>query len=48
MGIAGGDAPFGVDMYRKIFELVLRLKGNYVWPASAYSLCARFKANSSR
>lgn len=25
-------------MYEKIFELVLRLKGNYVWPASASSM----------
>lgn len=35
VGVAGGDAPFGMEMYEKIFELVLRLKGNYVWPASA-------------
>ena len=26
--------PFQVNMYEKVFELLLRLKGNYTWPAS--------------
>ncbi|KAK0635441.1 hypothetical protein B0T17DRAFT_612306 [Bombardia bombarda] len=26
-------SPFITDFYKRIFELVLRLKGNYVWPA---------------
>jgi hypothetical protein len=30
--------PFQVNMYEKVFELLLRLKGNYAWPASE-SLC---------
>lgn len=28
-----GDGTIGPELYRRIFELVLRLKGNYVWPA---------------
>ena len=40
----GKDAPpFQVGMYEKVFELVLRLKGNYIWPASKLSL---FEARS--
>jgi hypothetical protein len=30
------DAPFQVEVYEKFFELLLRLKGNYMWPASRY------------
>ncbi|KAK1780376.1 hypothetical protein QBC45DRAFT_391425 [Copromyces sp. CBS 386.78] len=26
-------SPFITDFYKRIFELVLRMKGNYVWPA---------------
>ncbi|KAK3398998.1 hypothetical protein B0T20DRAFT_188225 [Sordaria brevicollis] len=26
-------SPFVTDFYKRIFELVLRMKGNYVWPA---------------
>jgi hypothetical protein len=29
-----GEPPFQVGMYEKMFELCLRLKGNYMWPAS--------------
>lgn len=32
----GDRPPFQVEMYAKIFELLLRLKGNYMWPASMY------------
>ena len=32
--IPKGQPPFQVGMYEKVFELVLRLKGNYLWPAS--------------
>lgn len=28
-----GEATIGVKTYEKIFELLLRLKGNYIWPA---------------
>jgi len=31
-------SPFTVEFYKLIFELVLRLKGNYVWPAMWSSL----------
>ena len=27
--------PFQIGLYEKVFELLLRLKGNYLWPASA-------------
>ncbi|MCI8306623.1 MAG: hypothetical protein HFH14_01110 [Lachnospiraceae bacterium] len=27
------DGTIGPELYRKIFELILRLKGNYIWPA---------------
>lgn len=30
----GDKPPFQVEMYAKAFELLLRLKGNYMWPAS--------------
>jgi hypothetical protein len=30
--------PFQVGLYEKVFELLLRLKGNYVWPASKSAL----------
>ncbi len=30
----GDRPPFQVEMYEKVFELLLRLKGNYLWPAS--------------
>jgi len=26
--------PFQTGMYEKVFELLLRLKGNHMWPAS--------------
>jgi hypothetical protein len=32
--IKDGEPPFQVGMYEKMFELCLRLKGNYMWPAS--------------
>ena len=28
--------PFQTDLYEKVFELCLRLRGNYMWPASEY------------
>ena len=28
-----GEETIGVHTYEKIFELILRLKGNYIWPA---------------
>ena len=28
-----GDGTIGPETYQKIFELILRLKGNYIWPA---------------
>ncbi len=28
-----GDGMIGPEAYQKIFELILRLKGNYIWPA---------------
>ncbi len=28
-----GEETIGVKTYEKIFELILRLKGNYIWPA---------------
>jgi hypothetical protein len=30
----GDRPPFQVEMYARAFELLLRLKGNYMWPAS--------------
>jgi len=30
----GDGPPFQVGLYEKVFELLLRLKGNYAWPAS--------------
>lgn len=27
------DGTIGPELYRKIYELILRLKGNYIWPA---------------
>ncbi|ORX34409.1 hypothetical protein BD324DRAFT_635737 [Kockovaella imperatae] len=35
-GIAEGP-PFQVGLYEKVFELLLRLKGNYLWPAMWHS-----------
>lgn len=32
----GDRPPFQVGMYEKAFELLLRLKGNYAWPASEW------------
>lgn len=32
--IPKSEPPFQVGMYEKMFELLLRLKGNYFWPAS--------------
>jgi len=29
----GGVANYGHEFYTKLFELILRLKGNYLWPA---------------
>ncbi len=29
----GGSGTMGAAIYAKIFELILRLKGNYIWPA---------------
>jgi hypothetical protein len=29
----GGVANYGREFYTKLFELILRLKGNYLWPA---------------
>lgn len=39
-GIPKSDPPFQVGMYEQVFEVLLRLKGNYFWPASTslYSL----------
>ncbi len=31
--IPGGVADYGREFYTKLFELLLRLKGNYLWPA---------------
>jgi hypothetical protein len=31
--IPGGVADYGREFYSKLFELILRLKGNYLWPA---------------
>jgi hypothetical protein len=30
----GDKPPFQVGMYEKVFELLLRMRGNYLWPAS--------------
>lgn len=30
----GDKPPFQEEFYKKVFELLLRLKGNYLWPAS--------------
>jgi hypothetical protein len=32
--IPSHEPPFQVGMYEKVFEFVLRMKGNYFWPAS--------------
>jgi hypothetical protein len=32
--IPSPEPPFQVGMYEKVFEFVLRMKGNYFWPAS--------------
>ncbi|KAL7425257.1 hypothetical protein Q5752_000945 [Cryptotrichosporon argae] len=39
-GIAPGQPPFQAAMYEKVFELVLRLRGNYMWPAMWASMFA--------
>ncbi len=31
--IPGGVANYGREFYTRLFELILRLKGNYLWPA---------------
>ena len=31
--VPGGVADYGREFYTKLFELILRLKGNYLWPA---------------
>ncbi len=31
--IPGGVANYGKEFYTRLFELILRLKGNYLWPA---------------
>ncbi|HUW91976.1 MAG TPA: glycosyl hydrolase 115 family protein [Bacteroidales bacterium] len=31
--VPGGVANYGSEFYSRIFELILRLKGNYLWPA---------------
>lgn len=33
-GIPSSEPPFQVGIYEKVFEFVLRMKGNYFWPAS--------------
>jgi len=33
MTALAGVANFGHEFYQKVFELILRLKGNYLWPA---------------
>lgn len=33
----GDRPPFQIEMYAKAFELLLRLRGNYMWPASKQS-----------
>ena len=30
----GGSGKLGAAFYAKVFELILRLKGNYIWPAT--------------
>ena len=30
------QAPFQTGIYEKMFELILRLKGNYLWPSSEF------------
>ncbi|ORY34591.1 hypothetical protein BCR39DRAFT_116958 [Naematelia encephala] len=32
-GIPANEPPFQVGMYEKVFELLLRLRANYMWPA---------------
>lgn len=39
-------SPFVTDFYKLIFELVLRLKGNYVWPAMWSSMFYLDDANN--
>lgn len=39
-------SPFITDFYKRIFELVLRLKGNYVWPAMWSSMFYLDDANN--
>ncbi|BEJ10592.1 hypothetical protein CspHIS471_0100140 [Cutaneotrichosporon sp. HIS471] len=36
----GQKPPFQVEMYARMFELLLRLKGNYMWPAMWESMFA--------
>ncbi|KAK3378187.1 hypothetical protein B0H63DRAFT_239732 [Podospora didyma] len=40
-------SPFITDFYKRIFELVLRLKGNYVWPAMWSSMFYLDDANNA-
>ncbi len=36
--ISWPESPFQTGIYEKMFELILRLKGNYLWPSSKWSL----------
>lgn len=31
------ESPFQIGVYEKVFETVLRMKGNYMWPASEHA-----------
>lgn len=42
-----GEDTIGVRTYEKIFELILRLKGNYIWPAMHVNSFNRKKENGA-
>ncbi len=39
------ESPFQVGMYQRVFELLLRLKANYLWPASGSGRSISLKAH---
>lgn len=48
--LAGGDQrrPFTSEFYKRVFELILRLKANYIWPAMKYSMFYVDDANNGK
>lgn len=46
-----GENTIGVKTYEKVFELLLRLKGNYIWPAmhvNSFNMCVENGALAER